>query len=140
LSNLLAAVGRGQLQRLDDLIASRRETAAFYRSALGDLPGLEFMPIAGYGSPNWWLTCVLVDAVEFGADRDQILAELGRRNIEARPAWKPMHLQPAYSDCVMRGGAVSADLFRRGVCLPSGSALTDDDRRRVVDAVRAVAR
>ena len=140
LSNLLAAVGRGQLQRLDDLIAARLETARFYRATLGDLPGLEFLPIAGYGTPNWWLTCVLVDAEGFGADRDQILAELGRRNIEARPAWKPMHLQPVYSGCVMRGGAVSADLFRRGVCLPSGSALTDDDRWRVVDAVRAAVR
>jgi dTDP-4-amino-4,6-dideoxygalactose transaminase len=140
LSNLLAAVGRGQLQRLDDLIAARRETNRYYRAALGGLPGLEFPPIADYGSPNWWLTCVLIDADAFGAGRDQILAELDRRNIEARPAWKPMHLQPVFSDCVMRGGAVSADVFRRGVCLPSGSALTDDDRRRVVDAVRAAAR
>jgi dTDP-4-amino-4,6-dideoxygalactose transaminase len=140
LSNLLAAVGRGQVQRLDDFIAARRKTADFYRAALGDLPGLGFMPIADYGTPNWWLTCVLVDADAFGAGRDEILGELGRRNIEARPAWKPMHLQPAYQECVMRGGAVSADLFRRGVCLPSGSALTDDDRRRVVDAVRAVGR
>ena len=140
LSNLLAAVGRGQVQRLDDLIAARRETAGYYRAALGGMPGLEFQPIAGYGSPNWWLTCVLVDAVKFGADRDQILVQLDRRNIEARPAWKPMHLQPVFSDCLMRGGAVSADLFQRGVCLPSGSALTDDDRRRVVDAVCAAAR
>ena len=140
LSNLLAAVGRGQLQRLDDLIAARRETNRYYRAALGDLPGLEFMPIADYGSPNWWLTCVLVDADTFGAGRDEILAALSRRNIEARPAWKPMHLQPLFSDCVMRGGAVSADVFRRGVCLPSGSALTDDDRRRVVETVRAVSR
>src|SRR4051812_47254103 len=140
MSNLLAAVGRGQVQRLDDLIAARRETGDFYRAALGGVPGLEFMPIADYGSPNWWLTCVLVDADAFGAGRDQILAELDRRNIEARPAWKPMHLQPAFADCVMRGGDVSAGLFRRGVCLPSGSALTDDDRRRVVDAVRAAAR
>jgi dTDP-4-amino-4,6-dideoxygalactose transaminase len=140
LSNLLAAIGRGQLQRLDDLIAARRENARFYEAALGDLPGLSFMPIADYGTPNWWLSCVLVDAVRFGADRDEILVQLGRRNIEARPAWKPMHLQPVFADCVMRGGAVSADVFRRGVCLPSGSALTDDDRRRVVDAVRAAAR
>ena len=112
----------------------------FYRAALGDLPGLEFMPIADYGSPNWWLTCVLVDADAFGAGRDEILAELVGRNIEARPAWKPMHLQPAFADCVMRGGAVSGELFRRGVCLPSGSALTRDDRARVVDVIRSAAR
>jgi dTDP-4-amino-4,6-dideoxygalactose transaminase len=139
LSNLLAAVGRGQLQRLDELIARRRETAGHYRAALGDLPGLTFMPVAGYGRPNWWLTCLLVDPEAFGADRDRILEHLGSLNIEARPTWKPMHLQPVFADCVMRGGGVSAELFRRGLCLPSGSALTDHDRARVVAAVRAVA-
>jgi len=139
LSNLLAAVGRGQVQRLDDLIAARRETARYYRAELGGLSGLTFMPIADYGRPNWWLTCLLVDADRFGADRDRVLEHLGRQNIEARPAWKPMHLQPAFQDCVMRGGAVSADLFRRGLCLPSGSALTGHDRERVVTAVRTVA-
>jgi dTDP-4-amino-4,6-dideoxygalactose transaminase len=136
LSNLLAAVGRGQLQRLSCLIAARRETAQHYRAALGDLPGLTFMPVAGYGMPNWWLTCLLVDPELFGAGRDEVLAHLARHNIEARPAWKPMHLQPAFQDCVMRGGAVSADLFHRGLCLPSGSALTDHERERVVSAVR----
>jgi dTDP-4-amino-4,6-dideoxygalactose transaminase len=136
LSNLLAAVGRGQVQRLGELIAARRETARYYRAALGDLPGLTFMPVAAYGTPNWWLTCLLVDADRFGADRDEIVARLARQNIEARPAWKPMHLQPAFQDCAIRGGAVSADLFRRGLCLPSGSALTVQDRERVVSAVR----
>jgi dTDP-4-amino-4,6-dideoxygalactose transaminase len=136
LSNLLAAVGRGQVQRLGEIIAARRETARYYRAGLGDLPGLQFMPVAGYGAPNWWLTCLLVDADRFGASRDEILAHLARHNIEARPAWKPMHLQPVFQDCVMRGGAVSADLFHRGLCLPSGSALTDRERERVVSAVR----
>ncbi|GID94608.1 DegT/DnrJ/EryC1/StrS family aminotransferase [Amorphoplanes digitatis] len=140
LSNLLAAVGRGQVGRLPDLVAARGETARYYRAALGDLPGLTFMPVAEYGTPNWWLTCLLVDADEFGADRDRILEHLATLNIEARPTWKPMHLQPVFRDCVMRGGEVSADLFRRGLCLPSGSALTDDDRQRVVDAVHAVIR
>jgi len=136
LSNLLAAVGRGQMQRLSEMIAARRETARCYRDALGDLPGLTFMPIAEYGGPNWWLTCLLVDSDRFGASRDQLLARLARHNIEARPAWKPMHLQPVFRDCVMRGGEVSADLFRRGLCLPSGSALTEHDRERVVSALR----
>jgi dTDP-4-amino-4,6-dideoxygalactose transaminase len=137
LSNLLAAVGRGQLQRLGDMIAARRETAAFYRAALGGLPGISFMPIAGYGRPNWWLTCLLVDADRFGASRDHIVESLREHNIEARPTWKPMHLQPVFQDCAVRGGQVSADLFRRGLCLPSGSALTQHDRERVVEAVRA---
>ncbi|WP_433795046.1 DegT/DnrJ/EryC1/StrS family aminotransferase [Actinoplanes sp. CA-252034] len=130
LSNLLAAVGRGQVQRLDQMIAARKATFAFYRDRL---PGLTFMPIAGYGEPNYWLTCVLT---EDEAHRDRLLAALDSRDIEARPAWKPMHLQPVFQDCVTRGGGVCADLFRRGVCLPSGSALTDHDRGRVVDAVR----
>jgi dTDP-4-amino-4,6-dideoxygalactose transaminase len=136
LSNLLAAVGRGQVQRLGEIIGARRQTAHYYRAELGHLPGLTFMPVAGYGTPNWWLTCLLVDAAAFGCDRDAVLARLARHNIEARPAWKPMHLQPAFADCVMRGGQVCADLFDRGLCLPSGSALTDEDRERVVRAVR----
>jgi dTDP-4-amino-4,6-dideoxygalactose transaminase len=139
LSNLLAAVGRGQLQRLDAMIAARRETSRYYRAALGDLPGVTFMPIPGYGRSNWWLTCLLIDADRFGASRDQVLEQLARHDIEARPTWKPMHLQPVFADCAMRGGAVCADLFRRGLCLPSGSALTDHDRDRVVAAVRAAA-
>ncbi len=138
LSNLLAAVGRGQLQRLDTLIAARCETSRYYRAALGDLPGLDFLPIAGYGRPNWWLTCLLVDEQRFGASRDRVLEELARHDIEARPTWKPMHLQPVFADCVMRGGEVCADLFRRGLCLPSGSALTDHDRDRVVAVIRAL--
>jgi dTDP-4-amino-4,6-dideoxygalactose transaminase len=131
LSNLLAAVGRGQLLRLEQMIAARRETFAFYRA---ELPELEFLPIAGYGEPNYWLACALAGD---GNQRDRILAELASRDIEGRPTWKPMHLQPVFQDCVMRGGGVSADLFRRGVCLPSGSALSTHDRERVVEAVRS---
>ena len=139
LSNLLAAVGRGQLQRLQTMIAARRETGRYYRAALGDLRGVTFMPIAGYGSANWWLTCLLIDAEQFGASRDRVVERLAAHDIEARPTWKPMHLQPVFRDCVMRGGEVCADLFRRGLCLPSGSALTEHDRERVVAAVRAIA-
>jgi dTDP-4-amino-4,6-dideoxygalactose transaminase len=130
LSNLLAAVGRGQVQRLEQMIAARKATFEFYRA---QLPDLTFLPIAAHGVPNYWLTCALAESE---GHRDRLLAALNGRDIEARPAWKPMHLQPVFQDCVTRGGGVSADLFRRGVCLPSGSALTDHDRRRVVDAVR----
>ena len=140
LSNLLAAVGRGQVQRLGELIAARRETARSYRAALGDLPGVRFMPIADYGTPNWWLTCILVDPERFGADRDQIRDHLATQGIETRPTWKPMHMQPVFRGYPMRGGDVCADLFRRGLCLPSGSNLTDGDRQRVIDGVREVLR
>jgi dTDP-4-amino-4,6-dideoxygalactose transaminase len=140
LSNLLAAVGRGQVQRLGELIAARRQTARFYRDALADLPGVTFMPVADYGTPNWWLTCILVDPAGFGAGREEIRAHLGAQGIETRPTWKPMHLQPVFQGYPMRGGAVCEDLFRRGLCLPSGSNLTDHDRQRVVDGVRGVPR
>jgi dTDP-4-amino-4,6-dideoxygalactose transaminase len=140
LSNLLAAIGRGQLMGLADKVKARKETNGVYREALGDLPGIEFMPVADYGSPNYWLTCVLVDPDVFGATRDDIRVHLAQRDIEARPTWKPMHLQPVYRGSSMRGGAVCEDLFRRGLCLPSGSGLTDADRERVVDAVRSVPR
>jgi dTDP-4-amino-4,6-dideoxygalactose transaminase len=140
LSNLLAAVGRGQMSTLDDKVRARRENAAFYRAALGDLPGVGFMPVAGYGEPNCWLTCVLVDPEKFGASRDDIREHLAAQGIEARPTWKPMHLQPVYQDCPTRGGAVCEDLFRRGLCLPSGSGLTDSQRQRIIAGIRSVAR
>ncbi|HEU4423553.1 MAG TPA: aminotransferase class I/II-fold pyridoxal phosphate-dependent enzyme [Pilimelia sp.] len=140
LSNLLAAIGRAQLLALNERITARRRTALFYRAALADLPGIEFMPVAEYGEPNWWLTCILVDPPAFGATRDDLRLHLARLGIEARPTWKPMHLQPVFRGYRVRGGAVCEDLFRRGLCLPSGSNLTDHDRHRVVDAVRSVPR
>jgi dTDP-4-amino-4,6-dideoxygalactose transaminase len=140
LSNLLAAIGRGQLMMLDERMGLRRQTAAFYRAALADLPGVTFMPVADYGTPNNWLTCILVDADAFGATPEEIRVHLQARGIESRPAWKPMHLQPVYRDHEMRGGDVCADIFRRGLCLPSGSSLTDADRHRIVEAVRSVPR
>jgi dTDP-4-amino-4,6-dideoxygalactose transaminase len=136
LSNLLAAVGRGQLGVLDQRVAQRRANNAFYREALSDLPGIEFMPIAPYGEWNGWLTCITVDPTRFGVDRETIRQRLEKRNIESRPVWKPMHLQPVYRDCRVRGGSVSAGLFERGLCLPSGSNLSDEERDVVVDAIR----
>jgi dTDP-4-amino-4,6-dideoxygalactose transaminase len=140
LSNLLAAIGRGQLRVLGERVEARRETARFYRQSLGDMEGIEFMPQADYGAPNCWLTCILVDPQVVGANRDDIRVHLAERGIEARPTWKPMHLQPVFRDCAMRGGAVCEDIFARGLCLPSGSSLSDHDRQRVVDAVQSVPR
>jgi len=137
LSNLLAAVGRGQLRGLDQKVAARRATNAFYREALGDLPGLSFMPEAPYGQWNGWLTCVLIAPKAFGADREAIRLRLEAENIEARPVWKPMHLQPVFEGYRVRGGATAERLFRDGLCLPSGSSLTSDDRARVAELVRA---
>ena len=136
LSNLLAAVGRGQLANLAERVAARRRNFARYRELLGDLPGLSFMPEAPYGTGNRWLTCVTIDAGAFGADRERVRRALAAEDVEARPVWKPMHLQPVFAECTVFGGAVSAAIFERGLCLPSGSNLAADDLARVAGLVR----
>ncbi len=136
MSNLLAAIGRGQLRVLEDRIAARRRNFDCYNQALGELPGVEFMPEAPYGRSNRWLTCLTLDASAFGATREDVRLALEEENIEARPVWKPMHLQPVFSGCRVRGGTVADDIFERGLCLPSGSNLTDEDRARVIEIVR----
>ncbi len=139
MSNLLAAVGRGQLRVLDDRVASRRANFDFYRETLGSLPGIAFMPEHVAGRSTRWLTCMTIDPHEFGADREEVRLALERQNIEARPVWKPMHLQPVFAGCRMRGGAVCEGVFEHGLCLPSGSSLTEEDLLRVVNTVRAIA-
>jgi len=136
LSNLLAAVGRGQLRVLDDRVARRRAIRDRYRSALAGLPGVALMPEAGYGRSNAWLTCITINPARAGADREQVRQRLEARNIEARPVWKPMHLQPIFSGCRVRGGAVAEQLFEQGLCLPSGSSLTVEEQSLVVEVVR----
>lgn len=138
LSNLLAAVGRGQLRKLEDRVNARRRNFAYYERFLGHLPGLEFMPEASYGRSNRWLTCIVVNRAEFGASRDDIRLALEAENIESRPLWKPMHLQPIFASMRMRGGKVSEGLFEDGLCLPSGSSLKEDDLRRVINVIEHV--
>lgn len=137
LSNLLAAVGRAQLEVLPDRVAARRRVNERYRRLLAGVPGISFMPAAGYGRSNCWLTCVVVDPAEAGTDRERIRLALEAEDVEARPLWKPMHLQPLYRGAPVYGGEVSASLFERGLCLPSGSALTEDDQRRIVEILLA---
>ena len=137
LSNLLAAVGRAQLEVLPERVEARRRINARYRELLADAPGIEFMPQAGYGQSNCWLTCILVDPAEAGTDRETIRLALEAEDIESRPLWKPMHLQPVFASAPVYGGSVSAGLFECGLCLPSGSALGDDDQRRVVETLLA---
>ncbi|MDX2095829.1 MAG: DegT/DnrJ/EryC1/StrS family aminotransferase [Alphaproteobacteria bacterium] len=140
MSNILAAIGRGQLEMLDARVARRREIFARYATALGHLPGLRFMPESPNGRANRWLSVMLVDAAQFGCDRETIRLALEAENIESRPMWKPMHLQPVFKGAAMIGGAVSEALFRDGLCLPSGSALSDAQVERVCNAVKACAR
>jgi dTDP-4-amino-4,6-dideoxygalactose transaminase len=132
LSNLLAALGRAQLAVLRERVEARRHINRRYRELLADTPGIAFMPEAGYGRTNCWLTCIIVDPDRAGTDRERIRLALEAEDIESRPLWKPMHLQPVYRDAPVYGGEVSAALFEHGLCLPSGSALHDDDQRRVV--------
>ena len=96
------------------------------------------MPEAPWGVHTRWLTTLTVDHGRFGTDREAVRLALERENIEARPVWKPMHLQPLYAGCERFGGSVAEDLFERGLCLPSGSALTESDLQRVVGVIGEV--
>ncbi|MEQ9323168.1 MAG: aminotransferase class I/II-fold pyridoxal phosphate-dependent enzyme [Polyangiaceae bacterium] len=140
LSNLLAAVGRGQLRSLHERVETRRRINDRYREELSKLPGVTFMPEADYGRANHWLTCLTVDASELGVSREAIRTHLNSCNIEARTVWKPMHLQPVFSECRSLGGQVAESLFEDGLCLPSGSSLTEEDQQFVIDELEAAAR
>ncbi|TWT65043.1 DegT/DnrJ/EryC1/StrS family aminotransferase [Allorhodopirellula solitaria] len=137
MSNLLAAIGRGQLQVLADRVDRRREIFALYRETLGELPGVQFMPEPDGFHSTRWLTALTIDAGRFGADREQVRLALEEANIESRPVWKPMHMQPAFADCEMIGGKVCERLFRDGLCLPSGSSMSQADQDRVIKIVRS---
>jgi pyridoxal phosphate-dependent aminotransferase EpsN len=141
MSNVLAGIGRGQLEVLEERVAQRRAVAARYREAFADLPGIALMPQAAYGRHTNWLSVFLLDEATFGTTRDDLIRALGEENIEARPVWKPMHLQPVFSSpaCQVFGGAVASDLFRRGICLPSSSNMPTSAQDRVIDAVRRAA-
>jgi dTDP-4-amino-4,6-dideoxygalactose transaminase len=136
MSNILAAIGRGQLKVLDERVTRRRQIFEYYKKSLGEIPGIDFMPEASYGRSNRWLTVILITPEEFGVDRETLQMALAEENIDARPVWKPMHLQPVFKGCRCVGGEVAEDLFYRGLCLPSGSNMTEEDLDRVVETVR----
>lgn len=138
MSNLLAAVGRGQVKSLPEKVVRRRAIFKRYATAFADAPGIAFMPEAAYGRATRWLTVALVDEAAAGVNRDELIDRLEEADIEARPAWKPMHLQPLFADAEVVGGTVAAGIFARGICLPSGSAMSDGDVDRVVSVIRAV--
>ena len=138
LSNLLAALGRGQLRSLGAKLARRRAVNERYRRALERRCGIAFMPEASYGRSSLWLTCLTVDPEAFGASREEIRRALDTADIEARPVWKPMHLQPVFSECRVRRGEVAEGLFARGLCLPSGSSLQPADQDRIIETIHGV--
>lgn len=152
MSNILAAIGRGQLQMLDERVKRKRYIFEYYKNSLGNISGIEFMPEAAYGRSNRWLTVILITQEKFGADREDVRLALEAENIEARPVWKPMHLQPVFQveeqgaggkeqrgekryKARVVGGAVAEDLFNRGLCLPSGTAMTDNDIDRIIAVI-----
>lgn len=164
MSNIVAAIGRGQLRVLDSRVRRTREIFDYYVETLGDFPGIEFMPEADYGRCTRWLTVLLITPEEFGVDREAVRLALEEENIESRPVWKPMHLQPVFEDmekraeknishkdakaqsgkkqypCRVVGGAIAEDLFERGLCLPSGTAMSEEDLDRVVKVIRGMYR
>jgi len=153
MSNILAAIGRGQLKVLNDRVAKKRNIFINYQDALDNIPGIEFMPEATYGKSNRWLTVILINQDMFGANNEAVRLALEEENIEARPIWKPMHLQPVFRiknkglnikakkstrktyKARVVGGDVSEDLFKRGLCLPSGTAMIEKDLNRVVNVI-----
>lgn len=138
LSNVLAGIGRGQLRVLDLRVQQRRAVAFRYRDALADRPGWTFAPQATYGLHTNWLSCFTIDAARAGYDRDRVLDALAAEDIEARPLWKPMHLQPVFAGVEAVGGEVAEQLFRDGICLPSSSSLSEEDQDRVIAVLRGL--
>ncbi len=169
MSNILAAIGLGQLKVLEERVAQKRKIFEYYSQSLGNVPGIEFMPEASYGRSNKWITVILISPEKFGADYETVRLALEAENIESRPLWKPMHAQPVFQIVDRReqgemhragrvetgkpedqedhgrgkmryraravGGAISDELFNRGLCLPSGTAMTEEDLNRVVKVI-----
>lgn len=138
--NLLAALGRAQLADLDARVAARRRVRERYVAGLGDLPGVAFPVNDPDGEPTHWLTVATVDPDRFGATRDDVCAALEAADVEARPTWKPMHLQPLYARAPYRSQGVADRIWETGLCLPSGYALRDCDQDRVIEVVRSCLR
>lgn len=141
MSNICAGIGRGQMYVLDEHVARRRAIHELYKDLLAEVDGVMVMdkPSAGFDS-NFWLTCILVNPGEAGFTREDLRLKLNAENIESRPLWKPMHLQPVFASAPFYGNGVSESLFERGLCLPSGPTLTDEDIVRVAEVVKTMAR
>ena len=138
MSSLLAAVGRGQLQVLDERVQSKRKIFQRYFDALVEIDGIDFMPEAPYGKCTRWLTTLTVDPSITSVNRIQIIEALEKENIEARPVWKPMHMQPFYKGCeyvTVSCEDISKRLFQNGLCLPSGSSLSELDQDRIINII-----
>jgi len=140
MSNICAGIGRGQMYVLEDHIKARCSNHAFYKEQLKDFPGISFLvnPNSDFQS-NHWLTCIIIEPSVAGFTREDLRLKMEGANIETRPLWKPMHLQPVFKECPYYGDNVSEGLFDKGLCLPSGPLLTQEDLERVIDVVRQLA-
>jgi dTDP-4-amino-4,6-dideoxygalactose transaminase len=139
MSNVLAGIGRGQMQVLPERVQQRRNNYAFYTKALQEIPGISFQPEPADSFSNRWLTCILVDPEKTnGITREDIRLHLEKDNIESRPLWKPMHLQPVFAAAPRFENGVSEKLFANGLCLPSGSNLSAADLERVTAAIKEI--
>ncbi|MFG0590560.1 DegT/DnrJ/EryC1/StrS family aminotransferase [Myroides odoratimimus] len=137
MSNIVAGIGRGQMEVLNDRIAARRANNQFYQELFKDIAGVTVFvePTEDFFS-NHWLSCITIDEAVAGKNREQLRLALLEENIETRPLWKPMHMQPIFENAPYYGGEVAAKLFDCGLCLPSGSNLTDEERERISVAVK----
>jgi pyridoxal phosphate-dependent aminotransferase EpsN len=136
LSNISASIGLGQLTRLSGKVSRRRAHFKAYAEAFKELPGVTMQPEAPWGESTHWLTCLTIDPAVAGVTREQVRLALEAETIEARPVWKPMHLQPVFAEAEMHGGKVSDRLFDQGLCLPSGAGMSEEDRDRVIAGVK----
>ena len=128
MSNVVAGIGRGQLKVLDQRVAKKKYIFEFYKRELGQLDGVEFMPINDWNEPNYWLSVMTLNSMVRPMD---VMEALEKENIESRPVWKPMHMQPFFAEYDYVGGDVSEKLFENGVCLPSDTKMTDEDLERI---------
>lgn len=133
MSNIVAGIGRGQLKVLDKRVEKKKYIFEYYERDLGNLEGIEFMPINEWNEPNYWLSCITLDGKVRPLD---IMKALEKDNIESRPVWKPMHLQPFFERYDYVGTDVSEKLFENGVCLPSDTKMTDDDLERTCNIIK----
>jgi dTDP-4-amino-4,6-dideoxygalactose transaminase len=135
MSNIVAGIGRGQLKVLEQRVAKKKYIFEFYKRELGGLAGVQFMPINEWNEPNYWLSCLTLNGPIRPLD---IMEALEAENIESRPVWKPMHMQPFFAKYDYIGGDVSEKLFENGVCLPSDTKMTDEDLGRVVEIIKGL--
>lgn len=141
MSNVSAGIGRGQMVVLDERIAQRRNNFLFYKEALKDIPGISFVEEPAGAFSNRWLTTVIIKPSETGGiTREDIRIALEKNNIESRPLWKPMHLQPVFKNCLSYTNGVSETLFENGLCLPSGSNLTTQQLSTIVEIIKQLFR